>query len=370
MSLPEEKVLRAKTLGLRTTRPLNAVRQKNSQENEAEALAGKERLKSYPRRFVFELTNACNLNCRMCGRNAADFRPTFFDMEWLPIFEHTAEFVEEVTLMGWGEPTIHPHFADFLKWAHRLGLRKYFCTNGMRLDKLLDDIFQTETDIIAVSMDGAAAETNEAIRRGADFKKITANIEKIADEKARRGMAFPYMNFVFTAMAGNIRELPELVRLAANLGLDEVKVVYLTAFERGMSKESLFDKVDLTREVFENALQTSQEKGVALKLPHLIGEDPAGQQAHKICYTGWRDFFLGSDGFVRPCMSTSEKLFPVSKYVTFEEMWNSEEYRAHRARVNTDTMKHSCLMCYQSSFANWNKRESFFQIDEEFSPEW
>lgn len=370
MSLQTDKILRAKTLDLRTTRPLNPLRQKNSQENESEALAGKACLNAYPRRFVFELTNACNLNCKMCGRNAADFRPTFFNMEWLSRFEQAAQYTEEVTLMGWGEPTIHPNFAAFLEWAYHLGLRKYFCTNGMRLDKLFDDIFKTEADIIAVSMDGATAETNEAIRRGADFKKITANIEKITNEKARRGMAFPYMNFVFTAMAGNIRELPDLVRLASDLGLDEVKVVYLTAFEKSMSNESLFDKMDLTREVFENALQIGQEKGVTLKLPHLVGKDPAGQQAHKTCYTGWRDFFLGSDGFVRPCMSTSEKLFPISKYSTFEEMWNSEEYRGHRARVNTDAMKRSCQLCYQSSFANWNKHESFFQIDEDFSPEW
>ena len=26
--------------------------------------------------------------------------------------------------MGWGEPTVHPHFAEYLDWAHRLGLRR------------------------------------------------------------------------------------------------------------------------------------------------------------------------------------------------------------------------------------------------------
>ncbi len=370
MNLHTEQILRAKTLDLRTTRPLNSLRKNNARKSEEEALTGEESLTAYPRRFVFELTNACNLNCRMCGRNTANFRPTFFDVEYLPLFEQAAQYTEEVTLMGWGEPTIHPNFAAFLEWAHRLGLRKYFCTNGMRLDKLFDDIFKTEADIIAVSMDGSSAETNESIRRGSDFKKITANIEKITNEKSRRKMAFPYMNFVFTAMAGNIRELPDLVRLAADLGLDEVKAVYLTVFEKSMIDESLFDKMDLTQEVFEEALTIGKEKGVKLKLPHLIGDDPAGKQAHKNCYTGWRDFFLGSDGFIRPCMSTSEKLFSISKYHTFEEMWNSKEYLEHRARVNKDHMTHSCKMCYQSSFANWNKRESFFQIDETFSPKW
>ena len=88
----------------------------------------------------------------------------------------------------------------------------------MRLDKLFDDIFRTQTDIIAVSMDGACAETNEEIRRGADFHKILKNISAITEYKAAHGLEFPYMNFVFTAMDQNLGELPELVRLAGGIG--------------------------------------------------------------------------------------------------------------------------------------------------------
>ena len=109
---------------------------------------------------------------------------------------------------------------------------------------------------------------------------------------------------------------------------------------------------------------------MSLKLPHLVGEDPAGAQCHKTCYTAWRDFFLGSDGFVRPCMSTAEKLFPIQQYGSFLEMWNAQEYQQHRARVNGERMAASCRSCYQSSYANWNKRASFLQIGKQFSPEW
>ncbi len=368
--MKESQLLRAKTLDLRLTKPLTPERQENSTLNQQEALAGKLHLESMPRRFVFELTNACNLNCKMCGRNSANFRPTWFQMEWLKYFEPAAHLVEEVTLMGWGEPTVHPHFAEFLAWAHRLGLRKYFCTNGMRLDKLFDDIFKTETDIIAVSMDGACAETNEEIRRGADFHRILKNISAITEYKAAHGLEFPYMNFVFTAMDQNLEELPELVRLAGEIGLDEVKAVYLTAFEEDLAGQTLYNKMEKTREVFQRAIETGRACGVSLKLPHLVGEDPAGQQCHKNCYTAWRDFFLGSDGYVRPCMSTAEKLFPVQQYGSFAEMWNSAEYQQHRSRVNGEQMAASCRNCYQSSYANWNRKESFLQIGKQFSPEW
>ena len=81
--MKESKLLRAKTLDLRLTRPLTPERQENSRKNEAEALAGSLALDSMPRRFVFELTNACNLNCKMCGRNSASFQPTWFQLDWL-----------------------------------------------------------------------------------------------------------------------------------------------------------------------------------------------------------------------------------------------------------------------------------------------
>lgn len=363
-------ILRAKTLDLRQTVELTPQRKANSALNEKEAISQQTVLDSKPRRLVFELTNACNLRCKMCGRNSATFKPTVFNTEWLNRFEGVVKEIEEVTLMGWGEPTVHPQFADFLNWAHDKGLRKYFCTNGMRLDVLFDDIFKTEADIIAVSMDGACAKTNEEIRRGADFDKILKNISAITNYKAKNNLKYPYMNFVFTAMDENISELPDLVKIAAEVGLDEVKAVYLTAFDEVMKPQTLYDKMEKTKEIFAKAVEIGEKTGVSLKLPHLVGDDPAGEMKHKTCYTAWRDFFLGSDGYVRPCMSTAEKLFSIDKYDTFEEMWNSEEYQRHRSRVNNENMILSCENCYQSSYANWNKIDSFIQIGKRFSPDW
>lgn len=364
------EILRAKTIDLRQTGPLTAAREENSRVNEREALEGAARLSSVPRRLVLELTSACNLRCVMCGRVAATFHPTVFDTNWLEFFEPVTSRVEEVTLMGWGEPTIHPRFPYFLEWAHRQGLRKYFCTNGMRLKDLEDDIFATGAEIIAVSLDGASARSNAQIRRGADFGHIVSGLEKISNRKAREAAAYPYMNFVFTAMKRNIGELPELVRLAAELGLEEVKAVYFTAFNETMAGETLNHHREMAADVFGMATELAASLGVALKLPHLPGEDPAGEACHKNCYTAWRDLFLGSDGFFRPCMSTSAKFFQMGKYKTFEELWNSPEIEAHRVGVNGESMAASCRTCYQSSYANWNRPESFQQYGFKFAPEW
>ncbi len=74
-------VIRAKTKMLFQGRELTQIQKENSTLNLQEIEQGEIVLNSYPRRLVFELTNACNLNCVICGRNAADFKPTVFDME-------------------------------------------------------------------------------------------------------------------------------------------------------------------------------------------------------------------------------------------------------------------------------------------------
>ena len=184
-------------------------------------------------------------------------------------------------------------------------------------------------------------------------------------------MKYPWINFVFCAMESNIRELPDLVRLAAEIGIEEVKVVYLTVFEEKLREESLWEKDELIRSVFEETIRVGDELGIVLKLPHFPGEDVAGKQYHKDCYVAWRDFFLGSDGYVRPCMSTPAHFFEYDQTRDFMDMWNDKKYQEYRKNVNnSDAMESPCKRCYQSSHCNWNRKESWIQIGETFSPKW
>ncbi len=180
-------IIRAKTKYLFDKFVLTEEQKRNSEKNIAEAEASKTILESAPRRLVLELTNACNLNCMMCGREAAKFTPTVFSLDWLKKFEPIFTKIEEVALFGWGEPTVHPKFREILAYFDKFPVRKYFCTNGMRLGELEDAIFDHHVDIIAVSLDGATAETNNRIRRGDDFEKITRDLRSIVAHKRATG---------------------------------------------------------------------------------------------------------------------------------------------------------------------------------------
>jgi MoaA/NifB/PqqE/SkfB family radical SAM enzyme len=179
------------------------------------------------------------------------------------------------------------------------------------------------------------------------------------------------MNFVTTLMRKNLHEFPKIVQLAADIGLDEAKAVFLTVFDDSMAGESLYGAMEEVRTVFAEAHSIGEKTGVKIKIPHIRGEDPTGAAAHKPCFTAWRDLFLGSDGYVRPCMSTPIKLFHIDEYATFDELWNASSFIRFRESVNSASdMPASCEHCYQSSYANWNRRSAFYQTGKLFLPGW
>jgi len=365
-------ILRAKTTNLFSYQGLTEKQLHNIELNSREMESGVTLLESVPQRLVLELTNTCNLSCVMCGRQEKAFQPTFFDMAWLEKLAPILDRVTEVTLFGWGEPTVHPKFREVLEYLDCFPVKKYFVTNGMLLHTYSDIIVKT-VDVLAVSLDGATQATNDRIRRGADFNKIVENLRSLVAKRNASAQKRPYINFVMTLMRDNLHELPQMVELAHSLCIEEVKAVYLTSFSDGLVPQVLFDLQEEVQAVFEETLKLAKRHGVLIKLPYIQGQDPAGDALHKPCFVGWRDFFLGSDGFVRPCQSTAQQFFSIHKQATFMEIWNSPEYLEFRRVVNFGKeMPHQCSLCYQSSHTNWNRRSSYIQneVSVEFAPKW
>ncbi len=368
-------VLRAKTMDLLRTKPITQKQESNSILNLNELNSSLFWLSSYPRRIILELTNACNLHCIMCGRQEKSFKPHFLELKYIQKFGPILDLIEEITLMGWGEPTIHPQLGAILNFLNSYPVTKYLVTNGMKLGEIQELLFQYSVDILGVSLDGGTAETNNRIRKGGDFDKIVGNLREMIKARQARQQKNPYVNLVFTVMQSNLYELPRLVELAADIGLEEVKVVYLTVFGDSLSHETLFNHQSEVQAVFGEAERLAGKLGVLLKLPYIQGEDPAGVGNHKPCYVSWRDFFVGSDGYIRPCQSTPRKLFSIgTKDDTIEnfiDIWNSPEFIDFRRTVNDEnTMPQECKRCYQSSYANWNQKHAFWQIDQDFAPQW
>lgn len=355
---------------------LSEKQKKNSALNIREFEQKKPILYSYPRRVLLELTNMCNYRCIMCGRNFETFRPTYFDMDIIDSLKEVFENAEEVTLFGWGEPTVHPEFSEIMeKLSQFKTLRKYILTNGSNLGYIKKLIKKGSIDILAVSLDGATADINNSIRKGSDFEYITKKLKEITAMK-EQGIKIPFINLVFVIMEKNVHQLPEMVKLTKELGIPELKAVYMTSFNEELDNKTIWQNNENYKEYFKKAEAMAEELGVLVKFPPFIGEDSAGDAFHKECGVAWRDLFISSDSHIRPCQSTCFKIaelkdYDISNSQGFFKLWNCEKFQKFRETVNdNEKMEPNCKTCYQSSHANWNKKHAHIQTGQTPMPDW
>jgi len=208
-----------------------------------------------------EVTSRCSLRCTFCPNKSLGKNWIHGDLPWSVfsdcIAPHLARF-DLAYLQGWGEPLLHPQLWEMIRATKDAGCRVGFTTCGSALDetngaRLLDECI----DILSISFAGATPSVHESLRVGSDFRKLAANVERIArlkksrviarsdperseaeskdrDEaisKSRGGdcfaatrlaMTLPIIELHFLMMRSNIHELPEFVRLASSIGADEV----------------------------------------------------------------------------------------------------------------------------------------------------
>ncbi len=132
--------------------------------------------------LTWELTYACNLACVHClsssGRrdprelSTAEARAVIDEMRDLQVF-----YVN----IGGGEPMIRPDFYELVDYATGNGVGVKFSTNGSRIDadgaRRLAAMPYTD---IQISIDGADAATNDAVRGQGSFATATAAMDHLA----------------------------------------------------------------------------------------------------------------------------------------------------------------------------------------------
>jgi mycofactocin radical SAM maturase len=88
--------------------------------------------------------------------------------------------------VGGGEPTVRPDFWHLLDYAvaHQVGVK--FSTNGIRLDRdRARRLAATDYVDVQISLDGATAEVNDAVRGAGSFATATRALEHLAEAGMR-----------------------------------------------------------------------------------------------------------------------------------------------------------------------------------------
>jgi len=162
---------------------------------------------AFPDIVDVELTNNCNLQCKMCNRSRMTRVKGFMPKE---IFERVADECvahgTPIRLIGWGEPFLHPSIIDFCKYykSHifqgvykkELGLEEespllHITNNGHIIkEDQMKDLVEIGLDSIIFSFQGAGKKGYEEMRVGASYDKIRENILKLVEIRGENEKPF------------------------------------------------------------------------------------------------------------------------------------------------------------------------------------
>ena len=133
--------------------------------------------------LTWELTYACNLACIHCLSSSGRRDPNELSTaEALALIDEMAELKIFYVNVGGGEPLVRQDFFELHDHAVDRGVGVKFSTNGTRLDKVrAKRLAETEYVDVQISVDGADAATNDAVRGTGSFAAATRAMDNLAE---------------------------------------------------------------------------------------------------------------------------------------------------------------------------------------------
>lgn len=297
----------------------------------------------------------CNLRCIMCrggsdraGPGDRRHRPPRRMALALPrrvLEERRGSALAEVIPSTEGEPLLYPEMDGLLDLCAAAGVKVNLTTNGTfpgRGATAWAERLVPRCSDVKVSWNGASPATAEAVMPGLRFEDALAGVRAFAavrDRVASAGGNRCRISFQVTAMEANVAELPEIVRLAASLGVDRVKVNQLQAhFEalRPMSLRRSAGSIRLWNEAVRACHRAAEEarrtRGRELQLQNLVELEPDPRHPAPLgaCPFLGREAWVTVDGRFAPCPSPRrERLGEMGSLEerTLGEIWESDGYR-------------------------------------------
>ncbi|MCA9493348.1 MAG: radical SAM protein [Myxococcales bacterium] len=291
-----------------------------------------------PVKLTLQTTDRCNLSCPHCQIPTAKKKPAMPEAVLDRVVDELFPALIELHPTNLGEPFLWRHFERLCRDMDRFGVLLDLTTNGTLLDERRTRWILPVARDVKVSFDGATPATFERLRRGARFAEVCDNVRRLA-AATRPGTVALQM----TLMRSNVRELPELVRVAAELGVTRVKAYHLFSFRPELDEESIAGDSVLWPPVLEQALHEADRLGVELQCA-----EPAGtveDVSESVCHLPWHEVWVDLDGAVLPCHSHGGDTAGNLLTAPFADAWNGPLYRRIREGFARRAPTWSCDGC-------------------------
>jgi mycofactocin radical SAM maturase len=164
--------------------------------------------------LTWELTYACNLACVHCLSSSGKRDPRELSTrQCMDLVDELQRMQVFYVNIGGGEPTVRPDFWELVDYAtsHRVGVK--FSTNGVRITpQAATRLASSDYVDVQISLDGATAEVNDAIRGPGSFAMAIRALENLS------AAGFQDAKISVVATRHNVDQLDQFAALARRYG--------------------------------------------------------------------------------------------------------------------------------------------------------
>ncbi|MBI3690522.1 MAG: mycofactocin radical SAM maturase [Mycolicibacterium aromaticivorans] len=164
--------------------------------------------------LTWELTYACNLACVHCLSSSGKRDPRELSTrQCMDIIDELERMQVFYVNIGGGEPTVRPDFWELVDYAtaHHVGVK--FSTNGVRITpEVAARLAASDYVDVQISIDGATADINDAVRGPGSFEMATRALENLA------AAGFKDAKISVVVTRHNVDQLDEFKALADRYG--------------------------------------------------------------------------------------------------------------------------------------------------------
>ena len=277
----------------------------------------------YPVSISFEPTTSCNLRCPECPSGLRAFtRPT--GMLENDFFRKTIDEIHKELLYlifyFQGEPYLNPSFLEMVKYASGKKIYTATSTNAHYLtDEVARKTVESGLDRLIISIDGTTQDVYEQYRVGGNLEKVLEGTRNIVKWKKQLKSRTPFIFFQFLVVKPNEHQVEDIRRLAASVGVDQVRFKTAQVYEYETDPNQLIPTTDKFSRYRKNPDGTYRPKN---KLANRCWKL---QHANVITW----------DGLVVPCCFDKDATHQLGDLKTrsFKEIWQNDNYKQFRSEL-------------------------------------
>lgn len=299
-------------------------------------------LTSFPTKLTIDATAHCQLHCPLCPTgqgNPARLRGNMTFADFRKLIDEVGDYLWEVDLFNWGEPFLNKDIFRMIAYGHQKKIKVRVSSNLNHFPLGFErGLVESKLHHLVVSLDGITQATYGQYRVGGSLKKVVEAVQRIAAEKKRQRVPFPFLTWQFIVMRHNEHEVGAAKKLVQKWGFDRL----VFAQNRGDMGQELLETDRRKVEKYRQWLpEKSQETNFDLA-------KKVKKYKAATCHRPWQEAVVNWNGSVSPCCLFYEEKYDFGNALErgFAAVWNNEKYREARQLIKSGKSEDKALVCW------------------------